>query len=517
MNQENKTSAEMTSENTRKKPEKKKKSGSFLKNRKTRGAVSIAVTVLFIAAVILLNIVLSLVTDKYPMYIDVTENASYQLQQETKDYLSDISEPVDIYVLQKESDFESGDSNNYKYRVQANKLLHAIENSSDNITLHYVDITAEPTFTTPYTQIDWTKSHAVLVTCGDQYRAVDMTDMFSFDQEQYSTYGTVVINKQMVEQAITTAIVNVTTTDKTKVTVLSGQGEQDMTPFVTLLENNAYEVENVSLLNETISEDSEFVIIYDPDVDLDDKAYDTLSKWLNNDGKYGHHLFYFPNDQHEVKEFPNINALLADYGMQVEYGYIYENSQNYLIPGYNQYISIYDYGENTAYTDDLRNQSIPVVMMLTMPITVTDDDMAEPLLKSSDESFFFPKDLQEEDVESFDPEKKALSGAAIGKRNDGTDDSKDSSIVVIGSYDAVTTNYLSTGAYNNAAYFVNLFNVLADRDDVSVIIEGKDPSSNELGVTSQGSIAFPAILVRFIIPIAVLAAGLIIWIRRRHK
>ena len=81
----------------------------------------------------------------------------------------------------------------------------------------------------------------------------------------------------------------------------------------------------------------------------------------------------------------------------------------------------------------------------------------------------------------------------------------------------MTTNYLSTGAYNNAAYFVNLFNVLADRDDVSVIIEGKDPSSNELGVTSQGSIAFPAILVRFIIPIAVLAAGLIIWIRRRHK
>ena len=88
---------------------------------------------------------------------------------------------------------------------------------------------------------------------------------------------------------------------------------------------------------------------------------------------------------------------------------------------------------------------------------------------------------------------------------------------MIGSYDALTSNYLSISSYNNAAYFVNLFNTLADRDDVSIVIEGKDPSANELGVTSMDAIAFPAILVRFVIPIAVLIVGLIIWIKRRHK
>ena len=110
-----------------------------------------------------------------------------------------------------------------------------------------------------------------------------------------------------------------------------------------------------------------------------------------------------------------------------------------------------------------------------------------------------------------------LNGAAIGVRNDGTEESKNSSIVVVGSYDALTTNYLSISSYNNAAYFVNLFNTLSDRDDVSVVIEGKDPSANELGLTSIDAIAFPSILVRFVIPIAVLIVGLIIWIRRRHK
>ena len=300
------------------------------KNRKlTRGAMSILLTALFIAGVVLVNIILSVITDTHPLYIDVTENASYQLQKETKEYLDEVKEPVDIYVLQKESDFESGDSTNYKYRVQANKLIHAMENNSDNITLHYVDLEAEPTFTAPYTQVDWTKSHAVLVTSGDLYRAVDLTDMFTFNQEQYSQYGTIVINGQKVEQALTTAIVNVTTKEKTKVTVLTGQGEQDLSAFTKLLENNAYEVETVSLLNESISDDSEFVIVYDPDVDLDDKAYETLTKWLDNDGKFGHNLFYFPNDQHELSDFPNLNALLADYGMEV---HLYRESPQPLHP-----------------------------------------------------------------------------------------------------------------------------------------------------------------------------------------
>ena len=490
------------------------------KNRKlTRGAMSILLTALFIAGVVLVNIILSVITDTHPLYIDVTENASYQLQKETKEYLDEVKEPVDIYVLQKESDFESGDSTNYKYRVQANKLIHAMENNSDNITLHYVDLEAEPTFTAPYTQVDWTKSHAVLVTSGDLYRAVDLTDMFTFNQEQYSQYGTIVINGQKVEQALTTAIVNVTTKEKTKVTVLTGQGEQDLSAFTKLLENNAYEVETVSLLNESISDDSEFVIVYDPDVDLDDKAYETLTKWLDNDGKFGHNLFYFPNDQHELSDFPNLNALLADYGMEVQYGYIYENSENHIIPGANanHYISIYDYGEETTYTENLRNPSIPVVMMLTMPVTITDETMAKPLLKSSDKSFLFPRDMKEEDIKSFDPKTGSLNGAAIGVRNDGKEGSKNSSVVVIGSYEAVTGNYLSSTAYNNAAYFVNLFNTLSNREDISVVIEGKDPSSKELGIKSMNAILFPSILVRFVIPIAVLVIGLIIWIRRRHK
>ena len=93
--------------------------------------------------------------------------------------------------------------------------------------------------------------------------------------------------------------------------------------------------------------------------------------------------------------------------MEMQYGYIFENNSNYLIPGANHYLSVYDYAEDTTYTDGLRNKSIPVVMMLTMPISITDTTMAKPLLQSSEDSILFPMDMKEEDVESFDPEKNS--------------------------------------------------------------------------------------------------------------
>ena len=156
--------------------------------------------------------------------------------------------------------------------------------------------------------------------------------------------------------------------------------------------------------------------------------------------------------------------------------------------------------------------------MLTAGATViTDTTMAKPLLVSSEKSFLFPLDLKQEDAESFKPETQKLNGAAIGVHNDGTEGGKSSSVIVIGSYEALRANYLSITSYNNAAYFVNLFNTLSDRDDVSIVIEGKDPSAKELGVTSLDAIAVPSILVRFVIPFGVLLVGLIIWIRRRHR
>lgn len=500
----------MKKKNTSNKPDFK----TFMNSRSVQhGLFSILISAMVIAAIVLLNVVVGSIASNTNLTVDVTANSSFRLQSTTEDYISAIDKPVDIYVLQKEVDFESGDSNNYKYYVQANKLLHAMADSSDNITLHYEDITVNPTFTADYPEVDWTKSHMLLVTSGDLYRTVDLTEMFNFNEDQlYSGYY--VIESQNVEQAVMNTLINVIIEDKIKVMVLTGQEENDMSAFSTLLENNAYEVESVSLLNNDIPKDAEFIVIYAPKVDISEDICKKLSDWLKNNGNYGHNIIFFPSDQTDVKEFVNLNSLLEEYGMAVRDGYIYENDSNNLIPGYNHYLSIFNYPENdTTYTEKLRNPSIPVVMDLTMPVSITDSNKASALLLSSENSFFFPRNPDD----NYTPETEKLNGAAIGTLGDGTDNAKTSSIAVIGSYDAVTSDFLSISSYNNASYFVNLFNTLASREDVSIVIEGKNPSSGTLGAISESDIAFPSILVRFVIPIGILLLGLILWIVRRFK
>ena len=431
-------------------------------------------------------------------------NTSYRLQQETENYLDQINKPVTIYVLQDEDDFENSDSSNREYYVQANKLLHAMEAYCDELELQYIDLDSQPAFINAYPQIDWTSTHAALVVCGDQYRAVDLTDMFSFDKELYYYYNEIIINKQQVEQAFISAILNVTTSDKPKVVVLNSHGEQDLSAFTALLEDNAYEVETISLLMDSLPDDSDIVILYAPDVDISDSEYKTLSDWLKNDGKYGHHLMYIPN-MNDPEPFKNINTLLSEYGMEISYGYIID--EKYAISDSNLLLSYFEYADDVTYTEDLFHDDIPVVMSFTMPVLITDKTIAQPLLLSSSESQI---GYVNEDDPEISEEKGVLNGAAIGVHNDGSADGANSSVVVVGSPFALSSNYLSQSSFNNAPYFVNLCNVLTEHEDISVVIEGKDPTADSASGAWMDSAQVLAFIFRFIMPIIILLTGMII-------
>lgn len=492
----------------------KKNKGSlkaFFKSRKAKkGSIAILLTALFIAAIILLNIVTNLLVSRYPaLSLDLTKSSVFALQEDTKTYIRDLDKKVNIYILQEESRFESND----EYYVQANKLIRQIEQENDNITLKYVDLTSNPTFTAKYKNVDWTKSHLILVESGEDYRAIDADDLFEYDQETYYYYGTYQITSQHVEQAVVTAILNVTTEEKVKVTVLSGQGEQDCSTFTTLLSNNAYEIEEVSLLTGKISEDSQFVIIFDPSTDIDDDVYNTLSDWLYNDGNYGHTLVYLPNDQKDQSEFKNLNNLLEEWGLEVEDGYIYETDINHMTNSqYPNLISIFDY-DNPDYTDGVRDTSIPVVLFYSMPVRIIDSSSAVSLLASSDSAVVWPRNA-EEDWDPNEQTQEKLTGAALATKSSEVGDSH---LLLIGSYDAWSNSALSSHSFNNAQYFVNLFNKIAQRDEIGITIEGKSLNNTELSITSQGLSTAISIVLRYVIPVAILLVGLVVWIKRRHK
>lgn len=508
-----KTSEEEKKEIKDKEKKEKKKKGklkAFLTSRKAKkGSVAILLLIIFLALVIGLNIVTNLLVTRYPnLSLDMTSKSIYELSSDTVEYLKNLNEDVTINVLANKEDLESGGD----YYVQASKLIEKFPSYSEHVKVKYIDLTQNPSFTQQYKKIDWNStSYLILVSSDKDYRALGTQDLFEFNQESYYYTGQQEITSQHVEQAIITAILNITTTEKTKVTVLTGQDEQDCSALTTLLENNAYEIEEVSLLTGEISQDSDFLIIYAPTVDIDENGLETIREWLNNDNELGHNLIYFPNDT--AGDLPNFTKLLNEWGMNVEQSLIFETDKSHMTNTQNPtLITVMDY-ENETFTQNLKTTEIPVVMLYTLPITISDTSMASPLLVSSEKAVAMP--LNADENWNYEEQTKAkLNGAVVSTK---TENEKKSNLVVIGSYDAVNKSVLSATSYNNASYFMNMFNTLIDKDDIGITIEGKNLDNGELGITNDSIATILAILVRFLIPIIILIVGLIVWLNRRNK
>ena len=68
------------------------------KSRKMKiGAVAAAFTAFFIAVVIVINGIFSVLANKFGWYIDMTSEAVFTLSEEAKGYIEDVTVDVNIY------------------------------------------------------------------------------------------------------------------------------------------------------------------------------------------------------------------------------------------------------------------------------------------------------------------------------------------------------------------------------------------------------------------------------------
>ncbi len=483
---------------------------ALLKSRQSkRGAVAIALTVIFIAVIVGLNVLTTVLTSKYSsLSVDLTSNDVYKLTDSSLEQLKKLDKDVDVYVLTTEENLEnSGD-----YYVQVNKLIHEFEKACEHINLKYIDLATDPSFTSKYKDINWYNStYLMLIEHDGNYLTVAPEDVFIYEQDTYT--GEYTITGQKIEQATLTAILNVVTEEKVGVTFLEVNSEVDASAFKAMLSNNAYKVDTISLLSKDIPKDTEFVVIYAPTNDIDKNAYETLTKWLDNDGNYGHTLVYVPNSM-VTNETPNLDMLLEEWDIAVEDGCIFEQDYEYMTnTAYPNFISRYAY-DDSDFTENLSSTSIPVVLSYSSPIKVLNSG-ASSLLSSSESAVIYPPDADQSwNPDEEDPQK--LSGAAISTHSN-EDNTKTSNIIVIGSFDALSKGTLESPSVNNSAYFINLFNTISQRDGITLTIEGKTLDTQELGITSAATSSIIIILVRYLIPIAVVIVGIIMWVRRRHK
>lgn len=500
--------------NKKSKPQKEKgKFKKFMKSRKAKhGTVAMAITALVIVMVIVLNIIIGLLVNRFPdLELDLTSNNSFALQDDTIDYVSHLNNDVTVYILMEKDKFEGQGT----YFVQAQKMLNKMASKSDGkIKIKYVDLTSNPSFTSNYPNVDWQSSSAnniVLVESGKQYKVLTLTDCFEYDEQTYNYYGTYSFTGTKIEQAVVTAILNVTTDDKVVVDMIKGNNEQDYSSLKSLLENNAYQVNEVSLATGDFDKDAKVAIMYAPSVDLDEKIVEKLSTWLSNDGKYGRSLIYVPTA--DMGEMPNLDDFLKEWGMSIDRGYVFETDETALVNASSPYAFTVSYGD--YYKDNLKNSKIPVVVSESHAVNITDENTAHALLKTTNKAGVLPIDADK----SWDY-KDAITGNGENVAAEGVmtnEDKKSSRVVVFGSYVMFSDTIMQYNSFNNSAYFMNVINTIADKEDVGITIESKSIDNTELGITDVATQNTMLVVFVIVIPIAILVAGFVFWLRRRNR
>lgn len=185
------------------KPEKKKR--SFNKRKFKYGFVATVITLVFIAVVIVVNLIVGILTDRKNLKLDLTENQLFEVSQDSIDYVKSIKKDVEIAVMKNESYFTTGST----YTKMVLETLEKYKNYSDHIKLDYYDIASNPDVVTKYSSSynGEIKEGDIVVASGDRVKVMSVDDLFTFQSDYY---GNSSITGYKGEQELTSAIMSVT-------------------------------------------------------------------------------------------------------------------------------------------------------------------------------------------------------------------------------------------------------------------------------------------------------------------
>ena len=138
-----------------------------------------AVTVVVIVLVVLLNVVVAQLGKRTNLSFDMTPGKTFEITQETKDYLATVDQPVKIVVMADEQVFASGSV----YYKQAYEILKKYVIWSDNISLEFVNMTKDPTYVNRYSEIykGSINEGDIVIEANNKIRVTSTYDLFNIE------------------------------------------------------------------------------------------------------------------------------------------------------------------------------------------------------------------------------------------------------------------------------------------------------------------------------------------------
>jgi ABC-type uncharacterized transport system involved in gliding motility auxiliary subunit len=486
---------------------------SFRKVRWVRTLNLLAQAVLFVTLFAGLNYL----AVRYAWRFDLTENRAHSLSPETRAYLKNLDKPVRIIVTLTENADNEEVAQAYR---DARGLLReygyaTAGNDRGRVTAEFLDVFQRRR---DAEALGITDPDTILVVCEDRTRKIPLDQLYEVKNQQKQAFRG--------EQALTAAILDVSSPAKKKTYFLTGHGEMSLddvsasrglSALEAELTSRNFAVEPVDLAQlGKIPDDAAVIIIAGPQGRFDRFEQELLRQYLSN--RAGRILALL------APGYPTgLDDLFFDWGVLVDDVLVYDRSASgqsetgdLILP------ALADH----ALTSSLLNYKIPLRFgpsrsVRADPGRTLDPNLVVTPLVATTEQAWGERNYRERTVPAFDegidlpgrvtvvtaserlPTRKILGG-------DFTIPS--GRLVAFGSADWIANGRL--GVIGNLSFFISALNWTTDRD-VALNVPARPVSKFQLSLTAQQlqRLRYSLILV---LPGLAAALGLVVYWTRRN-
>lgn len=492
------------------------KSGRFNEFSFTRRLRSVNVFLQVILSLTLI-IALNLISANYFKRIDLTKSGSYTLAAESKAYLRQLKEPVEIIVTIPEENIQD---ELVIIRDDLKKLLREYEfadmsGGKDLITVEFVDIYRQRRRAQELaTKYDLTKENTILVASRDKYREVSLVGLYEYDDGKTRGFRG--------EQLITSSILEVSNKEAQKIYFLVGHGEMRLDDVDTLrglsqlesfLRERNFQLATLDLaIDKVVPKDCSLLVIPSPQASLLPEEVEKLRRYMND--RNGRIITLVdPGRRHGMKE------LFFDWGVLAEDTVIVDMGADSRVQGGDLLIRRFAEHPITQLLIDyqitgLFGQSRTV---RTDPISANDSRLQVFDLIGTSEQSWAERDYRTQEPPVFDAERDQrgpVSIATVSSRSSGTElgiTIPGGRMVVFGNSDFIANNRLQ--AFGNQTLFINSVNWALDRSNL-LNIPTRKLKSYQIVMSERDLHTMLGYFAT--IPAAVAVLGLLVLLIRRH-
>ncbi len=508
--------------------------------RLRHGRAATLLTVGVVILTLMLNIVFSALGDRFPLTIDLSTDKVFTLSEESVAVAESLTRPVEIVVFASEETFsnvQSDDSVSFSGGMtQIATVLSEFYNATKQyealtdgkVTTTYIDMNRNPTAVTQYSSYKEDAAIAegdILFISDKQSKVATISEgLFTYDMSEYYSSGTLNIDS-IVEQTLATKLKAVQSTEAQVITFATGHDEDSttLTGLQDIYELNGYDIESVDLTRSAdINPNTVCLVIPAPTKDYSTETIDKLRTWLHNDGKEGRNLMVFTDayaDCSNLYEF-----LKVEYGLEVTDKLVYENDLNKMY-AYNPYyayatIADTDYAPSCAGGEALTGYTRQIIPHWEAQTDESTQYSVNLLTFSEQAQIISVNSVSTEEYTA--PEGETYDGTIVGMAVAVKEDYQNAlqvatttKVAVCGSSYAPHSIFTSMSTADNEAIFLDSMSQITGVTN-TVNISSKSLAQETISFSTTEQIFVGLGLFTVLLPLALLIAGLVVFLRRRH-